>query len=112
MSPMAGTSPVSRMGTWIDQAVGNLVWGRAGGVQISLFSNRALYRICCVTRILPPACLCPQILFTRELRRRLAASPLPEDHEALAPGVLAVHPGLVCTGVARGLPAWMQVGVG
>lgn len=49
------------------------------------------------------------ILFTRELRRRLAASPLPEDREALAPGVLAVHPGLVCTGVARGLPAWMQV---
>ena len=44
-----------------------------------------------------------QVLFTRELRRRLAA-----NEPSLALGVLAVHPGLVCTGVARGLPAWMQ----
>ncbi|GFR45730.1 hypothetical protein Agub_g7146, partial [Astrephomene gubernaculifera] len=43
------------------------------------------------------------ILFTRELRRRLAAS---DPH--LAPGVLALHPGLVCTGVARDLPALMR----
>ncbi|KAG2433604.1 hypothetical protein HYH02_012534 [Chlamydomonas schloesseri] len=44
------------------------------------------------------------ILFTRELRRRLAAAGEPE----LAAGCLALHPGLVCTGVARGLPALMR----
>ncbi|KAG2427117.1 hypothetical protein HXX76_012628 [Chlamydomonas incerta] len=44
------------------------------------------------------------ILFTRELRRRLAAAGEPE----LAAGCLVLHPGLVCTGVARGLPAWMR----
>ncbi|GLC60776.1 hypothetical protein PLESTB_001669500 [Pleodorina starrii] len=43
------------------------------------------------------------ILFTRELRRRLAAS-----DPTLAPGALVVHPGLVCTAVARDLPAWMR----
>ncbi|GLI66777.1 hypothetical protein VaNZ11_010747 [Volvox africanus] len=44
------------------------------------------------------------ILFTRELRRRLAVS-----EPGLANGVLAVHPGLVCTGVARDLPEWMRI---
>ncbi|PNW76900.1 hypothetical protein CHLRE_11g480650v5 [Chlamydomonas reinhardtii] len=43
------------------------------------------------------------ILFTRELRRRLAAAGEPD----LAAGCMALHPGLVCTGVARSLPAWM-----
>ncbi|KXZ46560.1 hypothetical protein GPECTOR_42g769 [Gonium pectorale] len=43
------------------------------------------------------------VLFTRELRRRLA----PSD-PALAAGSLVLHPGLVCTGVARDLPAWMR----
>eukprot|EP00198_Chlamydomonas_reinhardtii_P007989 XP_001697326.1 predicted protein [Chlamydomonas reinhardtii] len=48
------------------------------------------------------------ILFTRELRRRLAAAGEPD----LAAGCMALHPGLVCTGVARSLPAWMWDGTG
>ncbi|GIL88026.1 hypothetical protein Vretifemale_16071 [Volvox reticuliferus] len=44
------------------------------------------------------------ILFTRELRRRLAVS-----EPGLASGVLALHPGLVCTAVARDLPHWMRI---
>ncbi|GIL65270.1 hypothetical protein Vafri_19079 [Volvox africanus] len=44
------------------------------------------------------------ILFTRELRRRLAVS-----EPDLAKSVFALHPGLVCTAVARDLPYWMRI---
>ena len=47
-----------------------------------------------------------KIMFTRELRRRLAAAG--GDDGGAQVVALAVHPGNVLTDVVRTLPAWMQ----
>lgn len=55
----------------------------------------------CRCPLLFPVCVCPQILFTAELNRRLSAAGVPVD-------ALCLHPGNVLTEVVRSLPPLIQ----